>query len=630
MRLPWRHPPSPNLAGVFALLRLLPSISPIKTALLGVGVLATALLPIGVTVVTGLLVGAISATVRAGLDSPAGHRTLALLGTAAGLIVVSRLLGPFLAALAAIFARQVDRSLQERVMTAVVRPSGIAHLEDPEILDLIQNAQGVGTAMLPPGVAVSALANLLPSWLQALGSAVVLVAFHWWLALAWLVMWPVVVYYLQREYLRVGQAGYGMAGSVRRAEYYRTLALTPDAAKELRLWGMLDWLIGRFDAAWVAAMQPTWQARHPGRRVVWLSSGTVTVMNLASFGLLAWAASHGQLGLGALAVYTQAVLGANGYRAFDDANANLSVAAAAVPSMLRLERRLSETGPLARPTRTPAHLPADSPRHRICFEGVSFRYVGRPDDALAGLDLTIPAGRSLAIVGANGAGKTTVVKLLCRLYGPTAGRITVDGVDLAEIDVLAWRRQVAAIFQDFTQYHLSARENLILGAPRLAGDEERLHRAAQKAGALDLIEALPQGWETVLSRQYAGGVDLSGGQWQRIALARALFAVEAGARVLILDEPTASLDVRAEAELYDRFLEITAGLTTILISHRFSTVRRADEIVVLADGRVVERGPHDELVALGGRYAEMFALQAARFAEGPHPLPLSAQERGRR
>ncbi|HEY8746137.1 MAG TPA: ATP-binding cassette domain-containing protein [Chloroflexota bacterium] len=373
-------------------------------------------------------------------------------------------------------------------------------------------------------------------------------------------------------------------------------------------------------------MGPTWQARHPGRRVVWLSSGTVTLVNLISFGLLAWAASHGQLSLAALAVYTQAVLGANGYRAFDDANANLAFAAVTVPSLLQLERRLAAVRPAGLATRA---LPPDSPGQNIRFESVAFRYAGRSGDALVGLDLTIPAGRSLAIVGANGAGKTTLVKLLCHLYQPTEGRITVDGIDLSDLDVLAWRRQVAAIFQDFTQYHLSARDNVAFGAPALAADLARLREAAQKVGALDLIQALPRGWETVLSRQYAGGVDLSGGQWQRIALARALFAVEAGARVLILDEPTASLDVRAEAELYDRFLEITAGLTTILISHRFSTVRRADAIVVLAEGRVVEQGTHEELVALGGRYAEMFALQAARFVEGPHPLPLSAQERGR-
>jgi ATP-binding cassette, subfamily B, bacterial len=345
--------------------------------------------------------------------------------------------------------------------------------------------------------------------------------------------------------------------------------------------------------------------------VLWLSTAAVTAVNLGAYCLLAWAAAHRQIGLAALAVYTRAMLEANSFRAFDDANTQLAYAAVAVPSLLALERRLADGGALA-----PAPLPPpDIPLEAICFESVTFRYPGQATEALAGLDLAIPAGRSLAIVGANGAGKTTLVKLLCRLYDPTGGRITVDGLDLRDVEAHAWQRQVAAIFQDFAQYHLSARDNVGLGAPELAGDLERLRAAARKAGALELVESLPHGWDTVLSRQYTEGVDLSGGEWQRIALARALFAVEGGARVLILDEPTASLDVRAEADLYDRFLDITAGLTTILISHRFPTVRRADHICVLADGHVVEQGTHDELMALGGRYARMFGLQAARFAD---------------
>jgi ATP-binding cassette subfamily B protein len=173
---------------------------------------------------------------------------------------------------------------------------------------------------------------------------------------------------------------------------------------------------------------------------------------------------------------------------------------------------------------------------------------------------------------------------------------------------------VAAVFQDFVQYELSAADNVAFGAPQRGDDRDALRRAAARAGALDLIEGLSNEWETILSPRYEGGVDLSGGQWQRIALARALFAVEAGARVLILDEPTAALDVRAEADLFDRFLSITEGLTTILVSHRFSTVRRADRIVVLDGGRVVEQGTHDELLVAGGRYARMFLLQAERFS----------------
>ncbi len=649
---------SPTMAGTLAVLRLLPAVDGAKTVLLAAGVLASTILPLAETVVTGLLVGSVPAAVRGGLVSPAGHVALSLLAVVGLLIVAERLLGPFLAALAATFGREVDRRLQERLMAAVCAPSGVAHLEDPTVLDSIENARGIGgEGARHPGDAVGALASLLPSWLQALGSALILIAFHPWLALLWVVLWPVGAYLFQREYIRVGEVAAGQAGALRRADYYRALALTPGAAKELRIWGLTDWLTARFDEAWRRTMEPTWQARQPGRPVVWLSAAAVTLVNLGSFGLLAWAASRGEIGLAALAVYTQALLGANGFRAFDNENTQLAYAAVSVPGLLALERLLTHdpgapgrmqyaptnhTQPqsthglsyhhvdqLPTPADAPvwpgsrrplvavpaAVLPAESPRDCIRFEGVGLRYPGQSADALSGLDLCILAGQSLAIVGLNGAGKTSLVKLLCRLYEPTAGRITADGVDLRDVDARAWQRRVAAIFQDYARYHLSARDNVGLGCPALSRDAETLRAAAGRAGALELIEGLPRGWDTVLSRQYTGGTELSGGEWQRIALARALFAVEGGARVLILDEPTASLDVRAEAALYDRFLDIPAGLTTILISHRFSTVRRADRILVLADGAVAEQGTHDELMALGGRYAEMFTLQATRFAD---------------
>ncbi len=606
-----KRPLPPALAGVLAVLGLLPRISARLTALLAAIVMMSSILPLAVTVAAGLLVGSVPAAVQGGLDSEGGRRTLALLGIAALLIVAERLMSPFQASLAAVFGRRVDRCLQERAMAAVGRPIGIAHLEDPAVLDLIESARGVGMQGLRPGDAVAALASLLPSWAQALGSAAILATFRWWLGLLWLVMWPVLLYYLQREYLRVGEARFGQAAALRRADYYRDLALRPGAAKEVRVWGLAGWLSDRYDAAWQGAMAPLWRARQPGRMVLWLSTAAVIAANMTSFGLLAWAAVRGDLALAALAVYVQATLAASGFRAFDDANMILSNAAVAVPRVLALEQYLA-----AGPRIGGKQVPEGAPRTAVRFVGVQFRYHGLDSAVLSGLDLDITAGRSLAIVGANGAGKTTLVKLLCRLYEPTDGRIMVDGVDLGALDAEAWRGRVAAIFQDFARYHLSARENVAIGASLLAGNMEKLRTAARKAGALDVIESLPYGWDTVLSREYEGGVDLSGGQWQRIALARALFAVEGGARLLILDEPTANLDVRAEAELYDRFLEITAGLTTVLISHRFSTVRRADRIVVLEAGGVVEEGSHDELMAEGGRYAAMFRIQAERFAEG--------------
>lgn len=198
------------------------------------------------------------------------------------------------------------------------------------------------------------------------------------------------------------------------------------------------------------------------------------------------------------------------------------------------------------------------------------------------------------------------------LYEPTEGLITVDGVDLRDLDQRAWQRQIAVIFEDFVRFELPARENVGFGSVAHLDDGAALTRAASKTGADTIIDDLPFGWDTVLSRQYAQGVDLSGGEWQRIALARCHLAIEAGARILVLDEPTASLDVRAEAEFYERFVEVTEGLTTILISHRFSTVRAASRIVVLDGGRIREDGSHQELLSLGGMYAEMFRLQAGR------------------
>src|SRR5207253_5250780 len=189
------------------------------------------------------------------------------------------------------------------------------------------------------------------------------------------------------------------------------------------------------------------------------------------------------------------------------------------------------------------------------------------------VDLSIRAGQSLAIVGENGAGKTTLVNLLCGFYQPTAGRILVDGVDLAELDKRAWQRRIAAVFQEFAKYPLTLRENVVLGHPGRAADYETRMRAGQRAGIMELVESLPANWNTLLSKKFEGGTDLSGGQWQRVALARAMFALECGAGILLLDEPTANLDLRAESALYERFLDLTARLPTILVAHRFSTVR---------------------------------------------------------
>jgi ATP-binding cassette, subfamily B, bacterial len=267
---------------------------------------------------------------------------------------------------------------------------------------------------------------------------------------------------------------------------------------------------------------------------------------------------------------------------------------------LRLEPAMAPAGALAPGSRPAAGLPA----REIRFRHVTFGYPGGAP-VLQDFDLTIPAGSSLAIVGQNGAGKTTLAKLLCRLYDPQSGAIEVDGVDLRTLELASWRSRLTAVFQDFIRFELPLRDNV---APAGAPDEV-VRAAITAAGAAGLADL-----DTVLSRGYPGGTDLSGGQWQRVALARALCAVQLGAGVVLLDEPTAQLDVRGEAEIFERILSATRQATTILISHRFSTVRQADRICVLEHGKVIELGTHEELMALGGRYRTMFDLQAQRFS----------------
>jgi ABC-type multidrug transport system fused ATPase/permease subunit len=326
----------------------------------------------------------------------------------------------------------------------------------------------------------------------------------------------------------------------------------------------------------------------------------VTGANVLVFWSLASAARSGRIDLGEVVVFAQAAVGVSAI-AFGGLSWVLDGAAAPVVAVERLGPAMAERGALP----APSARRADSlPAREIRFRGVTFAYPGSGAKVLDGFDLTVPAGSSLAIVGQNGAGKTTLAKLLCRLYDPQDGGIEVDGVDLRQLDIDSWRSRIAAVFQDFVRFELPLRDNV---APFGAPDDVVL-AALSDAGAARLATL-----DTVLARGYEDGTDLSGGQWQRVALARALAAVRMGAGLVLLDEPTAQLDVRGEAAIFDRLLAATRQVTTILISHRFSTVRHADRICVLEHGRVIELGTHDELMALGGRYRTMFDLQASRF-----------------
>jgi ATP-binding cassette, subfamily B, bacterial len=332
----------------------------------------------------------------------------------------------------------------------------------------------------------------------------------------------------------------------------------------------------------------------------------VLAANVVVFWSLASAAFDARLSLGEVVVYMQSAVGVS-MIAFGGLSWAIDAAAPPVAAVLRLEPAMRPAGALPSGSR-PANA---TPAVEIRLRDVTFAYpagASAPPSAgtpvLEHFDLTIPAGSSLAIVGQNGAGKTTIAKLLCRLYDPQSGKIEIDGVDIRELDLASWRSRITAVFQDFIRFELPLRDNV---APAGAPDDV-VRAALESAGATNLAAL-----DTVLARGYAGGTDLSGGQWQRIALARALAAVTLGAGVVLLDEPTAQLDVRGEAEIFNRLLAATRHCTTILISHRFSTVRHADRICVLEHGRVIELGTHDELMALAGRYRTMFDLQAQRF-----------------
>jgi ABC-type multidrug transport system fused ATPase/permease subunit len=587
---------------------------PTVAALLLVG----AALPALEMLALGALVGSLPATLKAGLGSAAGHHTLAALAVWGGLMMLLQVAPRLRTAVATALGWRLDSHLRQRAMAAVNRPWSVAHLEEPAVADLISQVNaGIGVVGLTPGVAVTQLVNTRYAIILAtLISSALLLGYRWWvvpLLLAVLLGFSTVS---GRMFARQASTLLGQTAAVRRAQYFRDLALAPAAAKDVRLLGLSGWISQQLRGEWGKGLASRAPAQRQAFAVTLAASTAVMAVNALVYGLLASDGAHGVISVGALVVYVRAVMGMGAMGSLGSADYIIAHGFAALPAILMLEARTADPpGPLL------ARLPHDAPAREIRFEGVTFAYAGGARPVLQGLDLTIPAGASMALVGLNGAGKTTLVKLLARLYDPGEGAIRVDGADLRGIEPADWQRRIAAIFQDFLRYSLPARDNIGFGGLAMAGDQAALERAAAKAGVLERIQALPNGWDTPLSRHYTGGADLSGGEWQRVALARALFAVEAGARVLILDEPSAHLDVRAEAELYDRFLDLTRGLTTLLISHRFSTVRRADRICVLEGGAVAELGTHDELMAKGGRYAEMFTLQSSRFVDAAEGAP---------
>ena len=566
---------------------------------------------IGAIVTIGLLVDAIVKNGGVGGSAP-----WIALGAVAAIFIVQRVAFPFLDPAKESLEHRLTILVQQRVMTPLLRPVTIGHLEDPEVADELRLAQQVGSENFSAQQALEALNDLISTRLASTAAAVILFTWRWWAPLALLGAWL-----LSRLWYRVQMATLVTSMErdtppLRRAEYVGELILDGTAAKESRIFGLAPWMVHRFETQWLDGMRDVWDGRRRGRLGTLITGGLLIGAHVLVLGGLVKATLAVEFTVGEVFIYLMAgdghvrlrVQPRDGVRAPHGRRPHAPCGGHRAAGSRSRENQLH-------PGRPP---PRQGPGRSDPASRASCSPTPAPTSpSSTDLDLTIEAGQSLAIVGENGAGKTTLINLLCGFYQPTAGRILVDGVDLAEIDKRAWQRRIAAVFQEFAKYPLTLRENVVLGNSSRAADYETRIRAGQRAGIMELVESLPANWNTLLSKKFEGGTDLSGGQWQRVALARAMFALECGAGVLLLDEPTANLDVRAEAALYDSFLDLTAGLTTIVVSHRFSTVRRADKIVVLEGGRIVETGNHRELMALNGRYARMFDLQARYYSEAP-------------
>jgi ABC-type multidrug transport system fused ATPase/permease subunit len=556
-----------------------------------VGLLLRGVLPAALAVLMGSLVGAVQQGGTLALP-------LLLIG---GVFVLLQVVVPIHQAVSANLGDRTAAWLYDRLATACVQPPGIGHLEDPRLATDLTVARDFDRGMTGPPLAVSMdfIAAGLMELIAGFSQLLVLAAYTWWAPLVLGTAWCATHWLLKESAIWTTRNTAEVRAAQRDADYAFRLAVDPPAAKELRLFGLASWAIERFVRRRTQLHQLQHEATRLREQPMLVSLLLVVAANLLVLISLAHAAWSGQLSLGALVMFAQAALGAAAI-AFGGLSWTLDSTSAPVAAVSRLGPAMSAAGALPAGTRQAVGMPA----REIRFRHVSFAYPGGAP-VLEDFDLAIPAGTSLAVVGANGAGKTTLAKLLCRLYDPQAGCIEADGVDIRALDIRQWRARITGVFQDFTRFELPLRANV---APGGAPDAVILSALAA-AGAAHLA-----GLDVILARGYDGGTELSGGQWQRVALARALAAVELGAGVVLLDEPTAQLDVRGEVEVFNKILSATRGCTRILISHRFSTVRQADRICVVERGRVVELGSHEELMALKGRYRTMFDLQAQRFA----------------
>jgi len=582
--------------------RVLPKADVTLASLWWSSVILRGVLPAVFAIAMGVLVGAVQK----------GESVLTPLVVVGIAFALQQILPPFSQAVGANLGDRTAAWLYDRLTEACIRPPGMGHLEDPKLTNDLTVAREFDAGMTGPPLSVSLdfIAGGLVQTLMGCACAIVLAAYAWWAAVLLIAAWVSTHWMLRESAIWRDRNTNEVRAAQRDADYAYRLAVEAAPAKELRLFGLADWTVDRFVNRRTLLHKLQYEATRLREKPVLWCMLVVTIANVLVFWSLASAVGNGGIDLAHAVIFAQSAAGVS-MIAFGGLNWALDGSAAPVSAVLRLESAMAPAGALRAGSRAAADLPA----REIRFRDVTFAYPGGAP-VLEHFDLSIPAGSSLAIVGQNGAGKTTLAKLLCRLYDPQSGSIEVDGVDIRELSIEAWRQRLTSVFQDFIRFELALRDNVdpagmsVSGGARevRSGRDELIRSALESAGAANLASL-----ETVLARGYDGGTDLSGGQWQRVALARALCAVGKGASVVLLDEPTAQLDVRGEAEIFDRILAATRRCTTILISHRFSTVRHADRICVLEHGRVIELGSHEELMAKGGRYRTMFDLQAQRF-----------------
>jgi ATP-binding cassette subfamily B protein len=585
---------SPALMMATLSLRLVRAVLPVAMLYVGKLIIDEALRLVGL--------GSGLASVREWWDSGLLTPLLWLLVIEFGLAVLSDVLGRLVSLfdqlLSELFTNATSMRLMEHAATL-----DLEDFEDSELQDRLDRArrQTMGRMTL-----MSQLFGQAQDFVTILSFGAGLVVFAPWLIV--LLALALIPAFLGEAHFNAlnYSLNFSWTPERRELEYIRQTGASVETAKEVKIFGLHGFLIGRF-----RELSEKFYLANRGlaiRRAGWGSLLTAfgTLGYYVAYAYIAWRTVRGDFSIGDLTFL------AGSFRRLRQLLEGLLVGFSQVAGQALYLDDLFSFFEIEPEITSPAEpRPFPSPlREGFVFEGVGFRYPGAERWAVRNLSFTLQAGEVLALVGENGAGKTTLVKLLARLYDPDEGRILLDGHDLRDYDLDVLRRNIGVIFQDFVRYHLTAAENIAVGQIEARHDRARIVEAARRSLADDVIARLPKGYDQVIGKRFKNGVDLSGGEWQKVAIARAYMR---DAQLLILDEPTAALDARAEFEVFQRFKELSAGKTAVLISHRFSSVRMADRILVLADGKVEAVGTHEELLAQRGRYAELFELQAAGY-----------------